>query len=325
MRVLSGIQSTGTIHLGNYFGALVNWVKLQNEGHDCFYFIANQHSITIPQEAEKLKKTTLELAAVFLAVGLDPEKSTLFVQSDIPAQSQFLWVLNCLSPMGQMERMIQFKEKSQKNPDSVNLGLFSYPVLQAADVLLYKADLVPVGIDQAQHLELTRDLANKFNLRYKSIFPEPKTLHTQTTKVVGLDGTAKMSKSANNYIGLTEEDTVLWSKIAPAVTDPARVKKTDCGNPLICNVYALHKILSGKHDQDWVIEGCKNATIGCMDCKKRLFTNLKIMLDPIRDSYNSWINKKDELRDILADGAKKANKVAGKTLQEVYELIGFKY
>jgi tryptophanyl-tRNA synthetase len=325
MRVLSGMQPTGTIHLGNYFGALVNWIKLQNEGHECFYCIVNQHAITIPQEREKLKKRTLELAAVFLASGLDPEKCTIFVQSDVPAHAEFAWILNCLAPMGEMERMIQYKEKSEKDPDAANLGLLSYPVLQAADVLLYKADLVPVGIDQAQHLELTRTLARKFNNRYKSIFKEPKTLHTPTTKVVGLDGSAKMSKSANNYIGITEDEQTIWKKLGPAVTDPARIKKTDPGNPDICNIYSLHQLFSNQEELDWVIDGCKNAKIGCIECKKKLFKNMNNTLKPIREKYNELISKPEELKEILNKGANKANKVAKETLTQVYDLVGFKY
>ena len=323
MRVLSGMQPTGIAHLGNYFGAFVNWVKLQDEGHNCFYFIANQHAITVPQDGTQLSKMTLELAATYLAVGLDPNKSTIFVQSDVPEHSQFAWILNCLAPMGQMERMVQFKEKSAKQAGSASLGLFSYPVLQAADVLLYKADLVPVGVDQAQHLELTRDLAQKFNNRYKPIFKEPKTLHTKTTKVVGLDGKSKMSKSYNNYIGLIEDSKTIWEKIAPAVTDPARIKKSDPGNPDICNIYSLHKLLSSDAECTWSADGCRQATIGCIQCKKKLYQNVETLLAPIRESYQTWMAKPDDIKQVLKLGAQKARAVAQETLNEVYELVGF--
>jgi len=289
MRILSGIQPTGTPHLGNYFGALSNWVKLQNEGNKCIYFVANQHAITLPQDSDFLKKSTLELCAMFLAVGLDPKKSVLFVQSDVPAHTQFAWILNCLAPIGLMERMIQFKEKAAKSKSDASLGLFSYPVLQAADVLLYKTECVPVGIDQAQHLELTRELAKKFNNRYKPIFPEPETLHTKTTKVVGLDGKSKMSKSYNNYIGLDEGKDNIWKKLGPAVTDPARIKKSDPGNPEICNIFSLHKLLSSQEDVFWAEDGCKNAKIGCIECKKKLAENLEKILEPIRTEYKKWI------------------------------------
>lgn len=316
------MQPTGIAHLGNYFGAFANWVKLQQEGHECFYFIANQHAITVPQDGAQLSKATVELAATYLAVGLDPEKSTIFVQSDVPAHSQLAWVLTCLAPMGQMERMVQFKEKAEKQHSS-SLGLFSYPVLQAADILLYKANMVPVGIDQAQHLELSRDLAQKFNNQYKPIFPEPKTLHTKTTKVVGLDGKSKMSKSFNNYIGLVEGSETIWKKLAPAVTDPARVTKSDPGNPEICNIYALHKLISSEEDVLWANDGCKKATIGCIECKKKLYEHIEKLVGPIRESYNSLIEKPKDIKEILVLGAKKASAVAQETLNEVYELIGF--
>ena len=325
MRVFSGIQPTGIVHLGNYFGALVNWVKLQNEGHECIYCIVNQHAITIPQDSNQLKQNTLELAAILLAIGLDPEKNILFVQSDVPAHTELTWVLACLSPMGEMERMIQFKEKSQKNPSAINLGLFSYPTLMAADILLYKTDLVPVGIDQAQHLELTRILVKKFNNTYKPIFKEPKTLHTKTTKVVGLDGSAKMSKSLNNFIGIVEDEETIWKKLSVAMTDPARKRKTDPGNPEICNIYSLHKLFSSPEELKRVQDGCTNAKIGCIECKKLLMQNIIKKLKPIREKYLEWMNKPDELKNILKKGADKANTIAQKTLNEVYDLVGFKY
>lgn len=325
MRIFSGIQPTGTVHLGNYFGALANWVRLQNDGNDCYFCIVNQHAITLPQKPADLARWTLEIGATFLAIGLDPDKSTLFVQADVPQHAQLAWVFNCLAPMGVMERMIQFKEKSESNPDAVNLGLFTYPVLQSADILLYKADIVPVGKDQAQHLELTRDLVRKFNNNFKPIFVEPQTLHTEATKVVGLDGGAKMSKSKNNFIGLTENAEEVWNKLRTAATDPARVKRTDPGNPEICNIYALHKLMSTREDQQWVKEGCTTAKIGCMDCKKRLFENMDKMLAPIRERYNELMAKPQIVHEALAKGAEKARKVAQQTLDEVYEAIGFKY
>ncbi|MBD3231629.1 tryptophan--tRNA ligase [Candidatus Dependentiae bacterium] len=325
MRVVSGIQPTGVAHLGNYFGAFANWIELQNAGHECFYFIANQHAITIPQNNEILKKNTLEITAIMLAVGLDPKKSTIFIQSDIPVHTQLSWILSCLSPIGEMERMVQFKEKSKIDPSATNLGLLSYPTLQAADILIYKADLVPVGIDQAQHLELTRLLARKFNNTYKSIFKEPKTLHTKTTKVVGLDGAAKMSKGLNNYIGLVEDEKTIWKKLSVAMTDPARKRKTDPGNPAICNIYILHKLFSSQKDLDWVVDGCTNAKIGCIECKKKLFENIIKLTNPIREKYLKLINNPNDLKDILSIGAKKATIIAQQTMDEVNALVGFKY
>lgn len=325
MRVCSGIQPTGMVHVGNYFGALVNWLKMQQEGHECFFFIANQHAITLPHDPLFLPSNIISLAATLFAIGLDPSKSTIFVQSDVPAHAQLAWVLQCLAPMGQMERMVQFKEKSEQNPASSNTGLFTYPILQAADILLYKANVVPVGIDQAQHLELTRLLAHKFNTSFKPLFPEPTTLHTQTIKVVGLDGGAKMSKSKNNYIGLVEDEKTIWKKLSVATTDPARITRKDPGNPLICNVYSLHTLFSSPQDLEWVVEGCTQAKIGCLDCKGRLFTNMNAFLKPIRERYHEWMAQPEKICVALAQGAAKANKVAQATLEEVYDAIGFRY
>ena len=319
MRVVSGIQPSGTLHLGNYFGALANWIKLQNDGNECFFFLANQHSITTAIGSEKLKENTLKAAATIIASGINPEN--LFLQSDVPQHSQLAWILSCLAPMGQMERMIQFKEKSKKESEST-LGLFAYPVLQASDILLYKGEIVPVGIDQAQHLELARILAKKFNNKYKEIFPEPKTLHTKTTKVVGLDGTAKMSKSQNNYIGLVEDEDAIWKKLAVATTDPARVTKNDPGNPLICNIYSLHKLFSSNDDLEWVMYGCTKAKFGCLVCKKRLHENINKFIKPIRERYNELISDPEKIHVILRNGAERAKKVAQATIDEVYDLMG---
>jgi tryptophanyl-tRNA synthetase len=325
MRIFSGMQPTGIVHLGNYFGALENWVRLQEEDNECIYSIVNEHAITQPQNPNDLKKNTLEIAAAFIATGIDPDKSTLFVQSDVPEHAQLAWILNCLAPMGQMERMIQFKEKSEKNPSAVNVGLFSYPILQAADVLLYKTDIVPVGIDQAQHLELTRDLASKFNRTYKPIFKEPKTLHTKTKKILGLDGKNKMSKSLNNFIGVVDDKKTNWDKLRIAMTDPSRVTKKDPGKPEICNVYSLHSLFSGKEDLEWSASGCKSASIGCIECKKKLFENMEKTLLPIRERYQQLMSDPDKIRDILHMGADKARSYAKETLEEVHNAIGFTY
>lgn len=321
MRVVSGIQPSGTLHLGNYFGALANWIKLQNDDNECFFFLANLHSITTAIGSENLRENTIKAAATIIAAGINPEN--LFLQSDVPQHSQLAWILSCLAPMGQMERMIQFKEKSKKESEST-LGLFAYPVLQASDILLYKGEIVPVGIDQAQHLELARLLAKKFNNKYKKIFPEPKTLHTKTTKVVGLDGTAKMSKSQNNYIGLVEDEDTIWKKLSVAVTDPARVTENDPGNPLICNIYSLHQLFSSKDDLDWVMDGCTKAKFGCLICKKRLHENINLFIKPIRERYNELIRDPKKIHLILSNGAERARKVAQTTIDEVYDLIGIK-
>jgi tryptophanyl-tRNA synthetase len=267
------------------------------------------------------------VAATVLASGVDPEKSTFFVQSAVPAHAQLAWVLNCLAPFGEMERMVQFKEKSEHNPNAINVGLFSYPILQAADILLYRPDMVPVGIDQAQHLELTRTLARKFNNQFcpedAPLFGEPQTLHTKTLKILGLDGKRKMSKTYNNYISLTATEEELWQALRTGATDPARVRKTDPGNPDICNIFTFHKMFSPQDDQDAMASGCREATMGCVGCKKTLHKNLNNFIAPIRERYEELMKNPDDLRDILASGAKKASTLANETLEKVYELVGY--
>ncbi len=327
-RIVSGIQPTGKLHLGNYFGALVNWKQLQNDPNNkCFFFLADLHALTVPQDPKQLRENIVEVAATLLAVGIDPTKSTLFAQSDVPEHTQLSWVLSCLAPFGEMERMIQFKEKSEANPSSVNVGLFSYPILQAADILLYRPDLVPVGIDQAQHLELTRTLARKFNNQFcpdEPLFIEPKTLHTKTTKIIGLDGSRKMSKSYNNYIALTDSEDELMKKLRAAQTDPARVTLKDPGNPNICNVFSMHKMFSTPEVQEWAAAGCQSAEIGCMSCKKSLFESFNAFIAPIRSRYKELLSDKAEIERILTIGAEQAREEASKTLAQVYSRIGLK-
>ena len=322
---LSGIQPSGKVHLGNYFGAIYNWVRLQNKGEECFFFIADLHAQTVPYDAATRAAITLELAATLMAAGIDAEKSTLFLQSQVPAHTQLSWILSCLAPFGELERMVQFKEKSEANPAAVNVGLFTYPILQAADILLYRPDMVPVGIDQAQHLELTRTLANKFNNRFCAqtpLFKEPQTLHSTTIKILGLDGQRKMSKSFNNYIALTDSPEVLWEKLRQAATDPARVRRTDFGNPDVCNVFTWHTLFSSPEVQTEKSAQCRSAQIGCVDCKKSLFSTMDAFLAPIRERYQVLMQRPDVVRDVLQEGARKACMVANETMHKVHELVG---
>ncbi len=322
MRVLSGIQVTGDIHIGNYFGAIASWVELQNKGHDCFFFIANLHSLTAQPDPSSLKEWTLKGAAALIALGVDPSKSVLFVQSDVFEHAQLAWIFSCLMPIGEMERMIQFKEKSRQDMESANTGLLIYPLLQAADILLYQPDLVPVGIDQAQHLELTRIAVRKFNARYGNFFKEPQTLHTPTQKVLGLDGKEKMSKSKNNYIAVYEEKESLWAKLSKAATDPARKTRQDPGTPEICNVYSLHQLFSSVSDQQWSAQGCRTASIGCSECKRKLCENIEQFISPVRARYKELCANTSYLESILEQGALKARSIAHATLREVYQLVG---
>ena len=291
-------------------------------------FIADLHAHTQPHQAAIMQQNILELGATLIAAGIDPEKSTLFVQSAVPAHTQLAWILNCLAPFGEMERMVQFKEKSEANPSAINVGLFAYPILQAADILLYRPEMVPVGIDQAQHLELTRTLARKFNNQYspdQPFFIEPQTLHTKTLKILGLDGTRKMSKSCYNTIALTSGEDELWHALRAGATDPARVRRSDPGNPDVCNIFTLHTLFSPQEDQDAVAAGCRAATMGCVDCKKTLYNNLNNFIAPIRDRYEALMAQPDDIRELLSLGARKANAVANETLEKVYELVGCRF
>lgn len=322
MRVVSGIQPSGKVHLGNYFGALRNWVSLQEKGNECFFFIANLHSLTVYQTPEILRQNTRDLVATLLAIGIDPQKSALFLQSDIQEHAELCWVLSCLAPHGELERMIQFKEKSEHNPHAVNAGLFLYPVLQAADILLYNPDVVPVGRDQEQHLELTRTLARKFNATYGEFFKEPATLQTKTMKIIGLDGVRKMSKSFDNYIAITETRADLEKKLRAAATDPARVRRSDPGNPGVCNVFSMHELFSLPETQEWAASGCRSAAIGCSDCKKSLLDSLDAFIAPIREKYEYYAAQPALIDEVLQSGAQKAREVARATCLRVREKLG---
>src|SRR5690349_15174958 len=244
-RIFSGIQPSGELHIGNYLGAVKNWVQLQHR-YECVFCVVDYHAITGQYEPADLRQRTFEMAVSLLAAGLDPDKCTLFVQSMVPEHTELAWILNSVTPLGELERQTQFKEKSQRQ-ESVSAGLLNYPILQAADILLYRADQVPVGEDQLQHLELSRVVARRWNAQYapdEAFFPEPQAVLTPTRRIMGLDGQAKMSKSMGNTIGLLDTPDEIWAKLRPAVTDPKRVKKTDPGTPEVCNIYHLHRAFS---------------------------------------------------------------------------------
>ncbi|RJP33806.1 MAG: tryptophan--tRNA ligase [Candidatus Omnitrophota bacterium] len=320
-RIFSGIRPTGEIHLGNYFGALRNWVDLMHQ-YDCVYGVVDYHAITTPFEAKTMPQMVFNTMAALIAVGLDAEKCMMMVQSDVPEHTELAWILSCLAPLGQMERMTQFKEKSQQDPENINLGLLAYPALMAADILIYRADVVPVGDDQVQHLELTRDLARKFNNAFGDYFPEPQPLLTPTPRIMGLDGKAKMSKTLNNHISLFEESDVLQQKIMTAVTDENRKRRNDPGNPDICNIFSLHNIYSKNDEVQMIDRECRVAGIGCVDCKKILHGHLETSIAPFRDRYKELHEKPDEVRDIAREGAKRCLPIAQETLQEVKSRLG---
>ena len=319
--VFSGIQPSGEVHLGNYLGAIRNWVALQSS-YRCFFSIVDYHSITQPFEPDTLLRRVREMACDLIACGIDPEKSTLFVQSAVREHTELAWALSSVTGYGELGRMTQFKDKSEKNPENINAGLFTYPVLQAADILIYGATKVPVGEDQRQHLELAREIVRKWNARYGETFREPEALYSSTPKILGLDGQAKMSKSLGNTISLREDDESVWNKLRTAATDPARMRRTDKGDPDKCNVFTLHKFFSGDARQAEVRAGCTSAGIGCIECKKWLLEGVKADLDRIRARRTELLSKPDAIDEILAEGARKARAVAVQTMTVVRERLG---
>lgn len=323
-RIFSGIQPSGELHIGNWLGAVQNWVNLQRS-YESLICIVDLHAITGKYEKETLPQRTREMAVGLLAAGIDPEQATLFVQSHVPEHSELQWLLNSVTPLGELERMTQFKDKSQKF-ESVPAGLLNYPVLMAADILLYRADLVPVGEDQVQHLELTREIARKWNAEFgrgEDFFPEPQPILTNAKRITGLDGQAKMSKSLGNTIGLMDSPDEIWQKLRPAKTDPARVTRKDPGNPEICNIYHLHKYFSPPETVATVAENCSGAKWGCLDCKRVLADNMIATLAPIRERALQLQESPGRIDEILAHGAAGARRRASETMREVRDRMGF--
>jgi tryptophanyl-tRNA synthetase len=323
-RVFSGIQPTGQLHLGVYYGAMKNWVRLQDT-YDCIYCIVDQHAQTVEYDPTALQQRTLEAACLYIASGLDPQKCILFVQSHVKEHTELTWYLSTIASLGQLERMTQFKDKTEQHGSS-NLALLAYPVLMAADILLYKAAAVPVGEDQSQHLELTRDLAQRFNHRFGQVFVEPETLLTRGKRIIGLDNQGKMSKSKPEHtsIAMVDPPDVVWAKLRPAVTDPARKRRTDPGDPNKCPIGLLHFAASSQQDIDWVINGCTTAEIGCIDCKKQLAVNIEAEMGPIRERYNELCARPDDVWAVLKDGADRARAVATSVMDEVRDVMGIK-
>jgi tryptophanyl-tRNA synthetase len=320
--LFSGIQPTGTIHIGNYCGAIRNWVRLL-DAHDGMFCIVDYHAITVAYDPSTMTQRTHEAALVNIAAGLDPERCTLFVQSHVPEHTELAWILNSVTPMGDLSRMTQFKEKSRQNEDNINAGLFTYPVLQAADIILYKAVAVPVGEDQIQHIELTREIVRKFNARFGEVFPEPAQLvPKEGARILGLDGKSKMSKSLNNYVGLLETPEDIWKKLAPAVTDENRKRRSDPGDPDVCNVFTLHKNFSDEETIQTVNRECRVAGIGCVDCKKMLHRSMTESLGPIREKAAELERTPEVVTKVLEHGAEVARTRARETMREVRRAIG---
>jgi tryptophanyl-tRNA synthetase len=325
-RVLSGMRSTGKLHLGNYVGALANWVGMQDK-YECFFFIADWHALTTDYaDTSRIKENSLEVALDWLAAGLDPEKSVMFIQSHVPAHAELHLLFSMITPLGWLERVPTYKEQREniKDKDLGTYGFLGYPVLQAADILIYKADFVPVGEDQVAHVELTREIARRFNGFYgwgTPVFPEPKALLTPSPRLPGTDG-RKMSKSYGNAIMLTDPEPVVRQKLKTMVTDPARVKRSDPGDPDKCPVGDLHKIFSSKETMAKVYEGCRSAGIGCIECKSWAADALVQLLSPMQERRKKYEENPRHAWDILEAGAAKARQVAAKTMDDVRASMG---
>ena len=326
-RVLSAMRPTGALHLGHMAGALSNFVKLQNdENYECFYCIADWHAL-MSNYAESAHTGEYCYAALldWLSVGLDPEKNPLFIQSHVPQHAELALALGMITPLGWLYRNPTYKEQIEniKNKDLSTYAFLGYPVLMAADILLYRASLVPVGEDQSAHLELSRETVRRFNNFFgEDLLVEPQPLFTQTPKVPGIDG-RKMSKSYGNALEISEPAESMWQKLRTMMTDPARMRRTDPGDPEKCPVWDLHKVFN--HDEDEkkeICEGCKNAGIGCIDCKKKLNAHIQDMMNPVRERRAKYEGKRSLLDEILADGAERAEKVARETMNTIYPAMG---
>jgi tryptophanyl-tRNA synthetase len=325
-RVLSGMRPTGKLHLGNYVGALANWVRMQDE-YQCFFCVVDWHALTTDYaDTSRVKENSLEVALDWLAAGLDPEKCVMFIQSHVPAHAELHLLLSMITPLGWLERVPTYKEQREniKDKDLGTYGFLGYPVLQAADILMYKADVVPVGEDQVAHIELTREIARRFNGFYGQrgdVFPEPKSLLTPAPKLPGTDG-RKMSKSYGNTILLTDPEPVVRQKLKTMVTDPARVRRSDPGNPDVCPVGDLHKIFSDRATMDKVNVGCRSAGIGCIECKSWAADALVQLLNPMQERRKKFEENPRLAWDILECGSERARKTAAGTMDHVRGAMG---
>src|SRR3989339_994336 len=320
-RVLSGMQPSGKPHLGNYLGAMKRHVALQ-EKYECLYFIANYHALTTVRDGKNLEEMTRELAADYLALGIDPKKTAFFKQSDVPEVTELTWILSTITPFGLLERAHAWKDALAKGKKNPTAGLFQYPVLMAADILAYQSDFVPVGKDQKQHIEIARDIAQTFNSTYGDTLTLPADLiEEEVETIIGTDGVHKMSKSYGNTVEIFAPEEELRKQIMSMVTDPSSIKKDDPGNPDICNVFSLQKIFNPSETKE-IKQGCKNATLGCVDCKKKLLTAVLEELKKPREKRIELEKNLDYIDEVLKKGAKIARSSAAKTLDEVRKKVG---
>ena len=321
-RVFSGARPTGRQHLGNYLGAIKNYVALQND-YECVYCIVDLHALTTMESTEDLKNNCYEMALDWLAAGIRPQETIMFIQSHVPQVTELHTILSMVTPMGKLTDLPTFKEKVRENPNNVNYGLLGYPVLMTADIVLYKSDLVPVGMDQAPHIEFAREIVRSFNYAYKTnVLIEPKMKATAVPKVIGTDGVQKMSKSLNNHIELAFTPEVTVKKVMTMVTDPARIRRSDPGNPDVCNVFSFHKVFSSPDEIQMVNTECRRAGIGCVECKQLMAKNLNTHLEPFRAKRSDLAKDPAAIWDILHDGAQRARVIAEKTMVEVRAAVG---
>ena len=324
--VLSGMRSTGKIHLGNYFGALRNWIDLQDR-YRCYYFAADWHALTSDYaDPSQIADNSIDMVIDWIAAGLDPERSTIFVQSMVPDHAELHLLLSMIVPLGWLERVPTYKEQMQQieSKDLSTYGFLGYPVLQTVDIILYRADFVPVGEDQASHLEISREIARRFNYLYGQVFPEPQALFTPTPRVPGIDG-RKMSKSYGNAINLSDPPEVIRQKCMQMFTDPQRLRRSDPGRPEVCNLYDFHKLVSSPEVQERVARECRAAQIGCVDDKKLLAQILIDYLAPFRQRREELLADRDTVYDILVEGSRKARERTAGTMERVREVMGLDY
>jgi tryptophanyl-tRNA synthetase len=321
-RVFSGARPTGRQHLGNYLGAIQNYVALQEE-FQCIYCIVDLHALTTVDTTENLRQNVYEMALDWLAAGIRPEESIIFVQSQVPEVTELHMILSMVTPLGKLTDLPTFKEKARQQPHNINYGLVGYPVLMTADIVLYKADSVPVGVDQAPHIEFAREVVRSFNYRYNTnVLIEPQMKATEVPKVLGIDGEAKMSKSLNNHIELAATAEETKERVMQMVTDPARLRRKDPGNPDICNVFSMHKIFSSADEVAMVDVECRRAGIGCVQCKQLFARNLNNHLEPFRERRAEFARDPQYVWDVLKDGKARAKEIASQTMADVRQAVG---
>ncbi len=321
-RVFSGARPTGRQHLGNYLGAIQNYIALQDE-YDCVYCIVDIHALTTVDTTENLRQNTYEMALDWLAAGMRPDETIIFVQSHVPEVAELHTYLSMVTPLGKLTDLPTFKEKIRQQPHNVNYGLVGYPVLMTADIVLYKANAVPVGVDQAPHLEFARETVRSFNYRYNTgVLIEPEMKATEVPKVLGIDGQQKMSKSLDNHIELAASEEETKQRVMQMVTDPQRVRRSDPGDPDVCNVFSMHKVFSTAEEVATIDAECRKAGIGCVQCKQNFARNLNAHLAPFRDRRAKLAENPQHVWDVLGDGQQRASQIARQTMREVRQAIG---